>query len=195
MLSAQEIDFVEELYVSNQGKIEEISESTDNEIEFYKKLDNSLLLIDYIDIYFYKSFKVLGCADFANILVIKTFYKIRSGKYNIGDYELQLIGMKSLNKNFGNILLRPETLADKIVELFSRTEIDFNDYPLFSTKYYLLADNESLCKSFATNQRINLIEDQNEILIQVMDNLLIAKYCRLLNHSDFVNLVDFIKRI
>lgn len=44
--------------------------------------------------------------------------------------------------NAGNVLMRPEGLQDKIIELFGNIDIDFEDHSLFSRKYFVMSDDE-----------------------------------------------------
>jgi hypothetical protein len=73
------------------------------------------------------------------------------GGYTHLDTSLYLFGQLSLKKDFGISLIRPETLQDKLSELFVPAEIDLKDYPLFSYKYYVIAaEKEKFQNLFAS---------------------------------------------
>ena len=193
MLTVDEIDLAEGLFVLNKDKLEEIVQPSELDIKLFDALDKSLMLSEYSDCYYYKSYKLLHSEGYASLILAQLLYELRNGKYNLGNAELQLIGVKQLNTNYGNIFLRPEKSADKIAEFFTRTEIDYYDYPLFSSKYYLLADDEHLCHCFSTPQRIALIEQQHEISIQVIQDLLIAKFSRILTREDYEGMIALLE--
>ena len=192
MLTIDEIGLLDRLYQTYQKKLIEISEITTKEEENYQKLEHSFLLNEYESVKYNTSFRVNGCPEITHLIIVKVLYKIRSGKYNLGNEELQIIGIKQLPQDFGNILIRPETLADKIVEFLHHTEIDFINYPDFSSKYYVLSNEISLCQEFATENRIQLIEKQRDIFIQVKGDVVIAKFFRGLTEDDFAGMIDFL---
>ena len=194
MLSSNEIDLIDQLISRNE---KEFDRRFDNSIDklLSQFLDDSSILKSYKDVDYYRSLRVAGCANDAHLLIVEVGYDLLSGKHNLGDYEPQLIGLKKLDKNYGSIIIRPETLEDKLAEFFTKAEIDFKDYPKFSSKYYFLSDDKPLGYSFATNDRLTLIEQQREVYIEIKGDMLISKYMRILNAEDFSSMLDLIKKI
>ena len=129
------------------------------------------------------------------MIIAKVTYSIPSGKYNLGASELQLIGFKKLDKNYANILIKPETMEDKVSEWFTKVEIDFKDFPKFSSAYYFLAEHEQSGYSFATANRLNSIENQRELFIEIAGDILVSKYTRKLNEDDFKSMLKFIENV
>lgn len=122
-------------------------------------------------------------------------YKPGSGK-RCPDYsEIQAIVIKVLDSDYGHMLIRPETLEDNVMEWFKRTEIDFPGHPEFSSHYFCVAKDASLAMKFLTDDRLNLISAQKEIFTEVRNNLLLAKYARIVSERDCLNLNEFIKKI
>lgn len=193
MLSSQEVDLVNILSESFKDRVTEDTETIEQRL--LERLKDSPLITDYDDIYFCKSFKINNAFEDLHILILKYSYQTRSGRYDLNNSELQIVAIKSLNKSYGNLLIRPETLQDKVIELIISSEIDLEDYPSFSAKYYFVAESESSAYSFATQKRISLIERQKEIVIHVKDDFLIAKYCRSLTDEDFNSMIEFISEI
>jgi len=58
------------------------------------------------------------------------------------EYHLYLVGHLELNKDFGISLIRPESIKDKVLEMFLPVEIDFAEAPEFSSKYYVLSNDK-----------------------------------------------------
>jgi len=72
-------------------------------------------------------------------------------------------------------LIRPETIEDKINDLFSHIDIDFDFDKEFSKKYCVLANNESLLRMNISMQFIERINEINDLEIEINDNILIVR--------------------
>jgi len=193
MLSSSELDLLEEVLSQNKVLIDIGFDNPDNGI--MEDITNSVLMKDYEDIQIYKSLKVSDSLYDTYITIVGITYSLTKGKYPARYSENQVIGLKKLSRNYGHILIRPETFEDKVSELFIKSEIDFPDFPKFSFRYYCLADDEIKAKSFANPDRLRCIEKQNEILIDVNGDVLIAKFSRIITNGVFNSMLDFIKNI
>jgi hypothetical protein len=195
MLTGVEIDLVEEILSQYKGKTNLVFDIPDNENELLGYFNNSLMMKDYNDIQIYKSAKVPDSVYDTYIIIVQITYTIKKGRYSPVYSELQAIGLKKLSRNYGNIFIRPETFEDKVSELFIKSEIDFPDFPIFSFRYYCLADDEIKARSFANPDRLRSIEKQNKILIDINDDVLISKFSRIITYLDFISMVEFIRII
>ncbi len=52
-----------------------------------------------------------------------------------------LYGYLKTHNDFGKSLIRPETIQDKIADMFGQIELDFSEHTRFSSKYYCLSEN------------------------------------------------------
>ena len=59
------------------------------------------------------------------------------------DSSLYFIGQLDLKKDFGVAVIRPETLEDKINELFEPIEMDFKSHLLFSFRFFVMAEDKA----------------------------------------------------
>jgi len=117
-----------------------------------------------------------GNSSYLLLLNLQTTIKgVRIPQYEstISDYEL--IGLAVLKKKYGRVLIKPETLEDKINDLFSHVEIDFDFDKEFSKKYYVIATNESLFRNSISTQFIETIRDVKGLEIEINDNILIVR--------------------
>lgn len=195
MLSSQEIDLVDLIYKQHSNLFEPVSDSKEIDKNLYEIAENSVLLSSYNDIWIHEALRVLDCNMDTRLLVVQVTYAEFRMKRIVDASEVQLIGLKILDHDYGHLLIRPETVEDKINEFFKKCEIDFRDFPTFSSRYYYLAKDDYLGISFATPNRLGLMEKQNEITIEVKGDILVAKYPRIINASDFNNMLNFIKEI
>lgn len=61
-------------------------------------------------------------------------------------HSVGIAGLIDLSAPIGRVAIRPETLGDKLAELFAGNEVDFEDHPDFSRRYYVLAKDEELLR-------------------------------------------------
>ena len=195
MLSSVNIDLIENVLSSAGNKIELLNENSPAVREIFDSVCNSFLMSEYRSISIFKAIKVLHGVFDAHLLITEVSYSLRNGKFNIENTEPQLIGYKKLDNNYGHILIRPETLEDKISGLFIKTEIDFKNYPEFSSRYYFAGDNELSANSFATSRRLELMEKQRELLVEVTGDILISKFSRVITSDDCNSMIGFIRDI
>jgi len=195
MLSTDELDLLDSILNQHKGKIEEYKGDSESNNELLNSIENSIILNPYPGLKYEVCLKVLNCRNDALILVIKVDYKTSVGRQPRYTSENQLLGLKKLDFDYGNILIRPETPGDKFSELFHKAETDFDYFPLFSFRYYFQSDNESLAKFFATERRIKLMEQQREAEIEIRNDILMIRYARIINADDFDSIFEFIKEI
>jgi len=62
--------------------------------------------------------------------------------------------------NFKHFCMAPETLADKINMISGEKDINFEDYPAFSKKYYLKGTDEAEVRKIFTPALIQLLESK-----------------------------------
>jgi len=110
-------------------------------------------------------------------------------------FEQELIGIAVLRKDYGRVIIRPETLADKIAELFNSTEVDFADDQAFSSRYYVLAENESLFRFSVSSEFRKAIKKFNEIEIEIIGNILIARFKKPFSDESGSEIVNFMSEI
>ena len=82
------------------------------------------------------------------------------GKFSHEVSENQILGVKILDRDYGHILIRPETIEDKFRELFKKKEKDFKSNPRFSFHYYVLHESTFANSNFETEKRLDLISEQ-----------------------------------
>jgi len=99
--------------------------------------------------------------------------RIPQNETNISEDEL--IGLVLLKKSYGKVLIRPETMEDKINDLFSHIDIDFDFDKKFSHKYYTESDNEANFRNQISKQFVETIGEFNGLEIEIDDHVLIVR--------------------
>ena len=83
-----------------------------------------------------------------------------------------------LNRFFGHVIIRPENLSDKVIELFKRKEIDFKEHKQFSNNYYFLAENEETARSSVNWKFLDTINSYDQLIVEIINNrLFLTKSC------------------
>lgn len=125
-------------------------------------------------------------------------YSIFRGKYSSGSHaEMQVWGTVPLKKNYGHILIKPETLLDKVCEWIHHVEIDFEDDAAFSNKFYVIATDEEKARSNMTTAFRNYIMDIpiKEFVIEIIDNLFIIGNNKIIQPEETIAMAKFLDKI
>jgi len=111
---------------------------------------------------------------------------VDAGKLEVSDVTIQEGARQSQNELHITILqaseidfsmpdfaLEPEGLWSKIFEGISGKDIDFNNHPVFSDKYYLRGQSETDVRNFFSDQIIQFLENREEMHIECHRNRLL----------------------
>jgi hypothetical protein len=102
-----------------------------------------------------------------------------------------------LKNDFGHVLIKAETLLDKIHELINPIEVKFPNDPEFNKRFYVVTDNIEKVKSNFTKQFMaylskNLNED---FLIEILGNKLIIGNRKIIEAKTAIGFVDFMDQL
>lgn len=102
-------------------------------------------------------------------------------------------GYTELSKEGGHVMVRPERLSDKIVDIFTKRELDFDSHPQFSRKYYVLTRNKALTDRMFTYELLDRINQFKKIFVEICDERLLITYNTEMPPESVIELVEFIK--
>jgi hypothetical protein len=125
-------------------------------------------------------------------------YSFKGGKTPQNSQEecvYEVIGLTELRKDYGRVLIRPETIADKIAEIFEHVELDFNTDKEFSRKYYVLSNNESKFRMQVTTPFLNCIAKFDNLEIEINGTILIVRTRKPFSYEITKLIADFISEI
>jgi len=113
------------------------------------------------------------------------------------DTEYQVWALAYLKKDFGRVLIRPETLVDKIIELVHPVELDFEEDKAFSDTYYVLVNDRWKADMAMDRNFRNVAMDirHEDVLIEILDHTLIIGYGKPISPETAMNLADFVVRL
>jgi hypothetical protein len=158
------------------NKLEAISEQ--EEAKVHKMLSVFECFESYTPAFLTDVVKIKDSFDLYLCLLSLNFeFKGRKTPQNITTTtEQELIGLAVLHKKYGHVYIRPETLGDKLQELFVKNEIDFEADKEFSRKYYVVADNEMRCRMNLSSGFLSIVKPYNGLEIEINDTILIARF-------------------
>lgn len=158
------------------NKLEAISEQ--EEAKVYKMLSGFACFESYSPAFLVDVVKVKGGTDsYLCLLSLNFEFKASKTPQNITTTtEQELVGLAILRKKYGHVYIRPETLGEKLQELFVKTEIDFEADKEFSRKYYVVADNEMRCRMNLSSGFLSIVKAYNGLEIEINDTILIARF-------------------
>jgi hypothetical protein len=97
---------------------------------------------------------------------------------------LHEMALVDLPINLGRVLIRPESLGDKVSEWFAKREIDFEDYPTFSRRYYVLADDDGRARRGLPGPFLQKVGEVERMVIEINGSTLAAMKLRPMADDD-----------
>jgi len=109
-----------------------------------------------------------------------TFVKVRTEMKNgrgpaISYYKYQVWASATLRNDFGRMMIRRETVADKILNLVHPTEMHFKDDPGFSKKLCVVADDKTKAARAMTKAFRNVLMEikADDFAIEIINSTLV----------------------
>ncbi|MEO8885087.1 MAG: hypothetical protein ABI367_03430 [Mucilaginibacter sp.] len=192
-LTSEQIDNFQETYTALKSKFN-IQQTGD--IDFH--LEDFEVFKRFFAVNLRDSFliKHSGCSSY--VLFTENHIKLPHDKGGISEFcECQIWALAYLKRNLGRVLIRPETLADKIIELIHPIEIDFKEDKAFSDTFYVVAnDHEKAVNGIDRNLR-NAIMDvrEDDFIIEIADHTLIIGSKKPITAARAVHLAEFVARV
>ena len=152
----------------------------------------------YTDVKIRRSFVIKRAKNDCYILFVEVHYKTMGGKSNYTYHQdYQTWAISYLKQDFGRVLIRRETLADKIVELVHPVEIDFAEDKAFSDTFYVLANDHQKAITGINRNFRNAVMDirSDDFVIEINEYSLIIGNRNTLSPEKTVHLAEFIERI
>ncbi len=111
--------------------------------------------------------------------------------------EFQQWGILNLSKDYGHILIKPETMLDKVHELIHHIELDFDDDPEFSKKYYILTDDKTKADLYLTPSFRDQIKaiTAPDFIVEILGNQLIIGNKKLIDLESALTFVEFLDKL
>jgi hypothetical protein len=195
-LAGETIDIFDDTYKLLKSKLR--LEFTGN-IDFH--LEQFEVFRDCADVNLRGSYVIKNARTDCYILFIESHRIKKGGTTNLPSlqdhYEYQTWALAYLKKDFGRVMIRPETLADKILELIHPVELDFADDKAFSDTFYVLVNDRQKAETAMDRNFRNVVMDvrERDFVIEIINHTLIIGDRRPLTPENALLLAEFVTRI
>jgi hypothetical protein len=114
-----------------------------------------------------------------------------------GCMEHQTWALAYLKHDFGRVLIRRETLADKIIELVHHVELDFEEDKAFSDTFYVLTNDRAKATRAIDRNFRNAVMDvrEDDFIIEIVEHTLIIGDRKPISPERAVFLAEFVTRV
>lgn len=194
-LDSETIDTLDETYKLLRSKFD-LQHTGDidfhlEDFEVFRKCANVGLIGSYV---------IKNARTDCYVLFVRNHQLIKGSKNLPGlhDYcQYQVWALAYVKKDFGRVLIRPETLADKIVELVHPVELDFAEDKAFSDTWYVLVNDRWKADMAMDRNFRNAVMDlrHEDLLIEIIDHTLIVGYDRVVSPDTAMHLAEFVVRL
>jgi len=191
-LCTEEIDRFHDTYKALKSKF---PIETTGTIDFH--LEQFEIFNSYIDVNLRDSFAIKHQQNDSYLFFLETQTKNHEKGSVAGCMEHQTWALAYLKHDFGRVLIRRETLADKIFELVHPVELDFEeDKPFSDTFYVLVNDRIKAAKAIDRNFR-NAVMDVREdnFIIEIVEHTLVIGDRKPITPQRAVFLAEFVSRV
>ncbi|QEM04575.1 hypothetical protein DIU31_014025 [Mucilaginibacter rubeus] len=102
-----------------------------------------------------------------------------------------------LKHDFGRVLIRRETLVDKIIELIHPVELDFAEDKAFSDTFYMLVSDRQKAITGADRNFRNVVMDirLDDFVIEIVEHTLIIGNTHAISAEKATHLAEFVSRL
>jgi hypothetical protein len=139
--------------------------------------------------------QVNGNDCYALFVETRTSVAGRYERYNKFEYQTWVIAF--MKNDFDRVLIRHETLADKIIELVHPVELDFEDDKAFSDTWYVLVNDRNKAMRSIDRSFRNSVMDlrHDDFIIEIIGHTLIAGSLFPIMPETAVHLAEFAERL
>lgn len=102
-----------------------------------------------------------------HLTIIETKRHRRTEKEN---EEAEPVLVFSIPQEMGSVSIRKETLTDKVIDLFTKVDIDFTEFPNFSKNYYVVGENPDLVKQYLPKSLMKALDNIKNITVEINGN-------------------------
>lgn len=192
-LDATTIDSFNETYKALKAKFR--IELTGH-IDFHLK--NFEVFKHYDDVIVRDSYVIKQGSSDCYVLFLEVTYRVDGGRTGCHyRREYHTLALAYLKKDFGRVMIRPETLTDKLLELIHPIELDFAEDKAFSDTFYVLVnDHQKAVNAIDRNFR-NVVMDvrTDNFVIEVINHTLIIGNKQPVSLENAMHMAEFVVRV
>ena len=179
-----------------QGEFRELTDIEEDKINNLVSRFDSLAVYSWVVLSESFELKKQNNISYLALLSINYYQKsVKTPQNEILTTEQELIGVCELRHDYGQVLIRPETLGDKISDLFVHADFDFSFDPDFSKKYYVVASNEERLRLNVTPSFLSVINKFEGLEIEIVGKTLMVRLRKPYSIENGQLIVNFLQGI
>jgi hypothetical protein len=121
--------------------------------------------------------------------VTLTFREVfRDGRRLAEDDAIRQAVIARLEFDAGSVLIGPESIRDKVAELFGPIDIDFRHETTFSRKYFVLADDEQRLRKHLPPSFMAMLSEESGVFARIRKHELLLARDRSIRVEDALQL-------
>jgi hypothetical protein len=128
----------------------------------------------YRSLYVHKVIEVSGKnGSFLIVLIDKHLTIIETKRHRRTEKEIEEVEpvlVFSIPHDMGKVYIRKETLVDKVLDLFTKVDIDFTEFPNFSKNYYVVGEKPDLVKQYLPKSLMKALDTIKNITVEINGN-------------------------
>jgi hypothetical protein len=119
------------------------------------------------------------------------------GGQSIAYDKYQVWAFVTLDRDFGRVLIRPETFTDRILEIFHPTELKFQEDKVFNENFYVLTNEPEKAKAAMTSDFRDIVKDMmyKNFSIETINQTLVIRDNQPIDPEETVNLAEFARKL
>lgn len=192
-LSCSDIDGLYDIYKALKSKFNiDLTGNIDFDLKQFEVFSN------YFDVSVRGSYVIRHMGRESYILFIETHLKrtpINGRMYDV--CENHTWALAYLKRDFGRVLIRRETLTDKIIELVHPVELDFAEDKPFSDTFYVLVNDRQKAENAIDRNFRNAVMDirEDDFVIEIVEHTLLIGNQQPVSPERAVYLAEFVARL
>lgn len=128
----------------------------------------------YRSLYIHKVIEVKGNnGSFLIVLIDKHLTIIETKRHRRTEKEIEEVEpvlVFSIPHDMGKVYIRKEMLVDKVLDLFTKVDIDFAEFPNFSKNYYVVGEKPDLVKQYLPKSLMKALDTIKNITVEINGN-------------------------
>ncbi|MBX7127328.1 MAG: hypothetical protein K1X47_16660 [Cyclobacteriaceae bacterium] len=153
------------------GQLEMKKLDTGTGLRLLAKFDD---LKKYKGLYLHKVTELKGKSGSVVLMLLEKLQTIvvqrRNGRHEQEVEEMEPVLVFSLPHDMGRAFIRRESMADKLTDLITQIDIDFEQYPQFSRNYHVVGEQPELVRKFMPTRLMEALERAEDITVEINGN-------------------------
>lgn len=128
----------------------------------------------YNSLFVHKVVEVKGThGSFLILLIDKHLTIIETKRHRRTEKEIEEVEpvlVFSIPHDMGKVYIRKEMLVDKVLDLFTKVDIDFAEFPNFSKNHYVVGEKPDLVKQYMPRSLMKALDTIKNITVEINGN-------------------------